>query len=115
WTPALVARALRSGARPSDAVFDRIYPPWVRELSAMHWTPLEVAREAAPLLAVRPHLRILDAGSGAGKMCIVGGLTTTARWTGIERRAALCAAARRAALATGADVELRRGDFLAVD
>lgn len=107
--------ALRDEQPLTDAAFDRIYPEWVRQLSSLHWTPVAVARQAVRLLAVRPAMQLLDAGAGAGKLCIVGALTTDARWTGLERRTDLCTAGRLAARELGADVALRRGDFLDAD
>jgi hypothetical protein len=33
-----------------DSRFDLIYPPEIRELSCVHWTPVGVARRAADFL-----------------------------------------------------------------
>jgi SAM-dependent methyltransferase len=87
----------------SDVEFDRIYPSWARELSATHWTPIEVARRAAELLAVRADARILDVGAGVGKVCVVGALTTTATFVGIEQRKELVDVAREVAERSGAE------------
>lgn len=91
--------ALRNGVEVADAVFDRIYPENVRELSKTHWTPVAVARRAAALLVSpeRPARIVLDVGSGAGKLCIIGGLLTGAVFVGAERRRWLADAASRAA------------------
>jgi predicted RNA methylase len=81
----------------SDRDFDKIYDPEVRRLSAQHWTPVRVAARAATLLAQAGAQRVLDVGSGVGKFCIVGALTTNAHFTGVERRANLVEIARAAA------------------
>lgn len=93
----LVTRGLRTGSALSDPVFDRIYPEWVRELSEPHWTPLDVARRAAALLAVDSNTKILDVGSGSGKFCLVGALTTPATFVGVEQRGELVHVARQTA------------------
>lgn len=80
-----------------DEKFDFIYPAQIRELSSLHWTPVAVAAEAAKLLVTAPGLRVLDVGSGAGKFCLVGASLTDGRFTGVEQRSDLVAAARQAA------------------
>jgi SAM-dependent methyltransferase len=81
--------------------FDQIYPGEQRERSCLHWTPLDVAQRACALLASEPAARVLDIGAGVGKLCLVGALTTSAHWFGIERDAAMVAAAQAAADALG--------------
>ncbi|MEO8204579.1 MAG: methyltransferase domain-containing protein [Chthoniobacterales bacterium] len=90
-----------SAATANDSVlederFDLIYPPEVRELSWLHWTPLAVARRAARLLVTHPGIRVLDIGCGVGKFCIVGALTTAGHFTGVEQRKSLVDVARDA-------------------
>jgi SAM-dependent methyltransferase len=75
----------------SDWDFDRIYPKDVQKLSRIHWTPVEVARAAAAWLAPGPGAKVLDVGSGVGKLCIVGALTTRGHFTGVEHREAYVA------------------------
>jgi SAM-dependent methyltransferase len=55
-----------------DTVFDYLYPEHIRELSQMHWTPLNIARKASEFLA-QPNTTVLDIGSGVGKFCITAG------------------------------------------
>jgi len=86
----------------SDAAFDSVYEERIRALSSQHWTPVAVAARAARLLTMAGATRILDVGSGAGKFCIVGALSTRAELVGVERRDDLVAVARRAALHMGA-------------
>jgi SAM-dependent methyltransferase len=78
----------------TDTVFDRSLPPWARALSDVHWTPVRVARQAARFLAARPGARVLDVGSGVGKFCLIGALTTNGAFTGVEQRLHLVRVAR---------------------
>ena len=77
-----------------DHHFDLVYPPKIRDLSCVHWTPVKVARRAADFLVRETGTRVLDVGCGPGKFCIVGALTTPGRFTGIEQRKRLCDLAR---------------------
>jgi SAM-dependent methyltransferase len=78
--------ALSAGREVPDEIFDRLFPAWARSLSAKHWTPLTVARRAAELLVTQPGARVLDVGSGVGKFCLVGALTTEGTFIGVEQR-----------------------------
>jgi SAM-dependent methyltransferase len=80
-----------------EAAFDVVLPVSVRRCAPHFWTPVEVARRAAAFLASDRSARILDVGSGVGKFCIVGALTTGASFTGIEQRPHLVEIANRAA------------------
>jgi hypothetical protein len=86
----------------SDAAFDTIYDGRIRKLSELHWTPVAIAARAARLLTRAGATRILDIGSGVGKFCIVGALSTDAEFVGVERREPLVHIARRAATRLGA-------------
>jgi SAM-dependent methyltransferase len=77
-----------------DDCFDLFYPPEIRALSSVHWTPVFVARQAAEFLVHRPGTRVLDIGCGPGKFCIIGALMTEGKFTGIEQRKHLCDVAR---------------------
>ena len=86
----------------SDAEFDRFYDQRIRDLSQQHWTPVRVAVRAAKLLTLAGATRILDVGSGVGKFCIIGALSTDASYVGIERRRDLVEIAQRTAVRHGA-------------
>jgi len=77
-----------------DTRFDLAYPPEIREMSTVHWTPVTVARRAAEFLVREPGTRVLDIGCGPGKFCIVGALMTEGKFTGVEQRPHLCEEAR---------------------
>ena len=87
----------------SDVEFDSAYDKQIRELSRQHWTPVRVAARVAHLLTRAGATRILDVGSGAGKFCIVGALSTDAEFVGVERRGYLVDVAKQTALRFGAD------------
>ncbi len=81
--------ALRQGLLIADDHFDQLYPPELQTLSLRHWTPMQIATRAAAFLAQAPGARILDIGSGAGKFCLIGALTTQGHFTGVEQRTSL--------------------------
>jgi len=83
------------GASTTDRAFDELVPPDLRHLSQAHWTPVDVAIRATSLLAPTRHTRVLDIGSGVGKLCAIGALSSNATWCGVERHEDLVHAARR--------------------
>jgi hypothetical protein len=93
--PGDVTKKLARGDLVSDLEFDRIYPSSVQEMSPIHWTPVAVVRRAVELLEVKPQMRILDLGSGAGKFCMVGALTSEGSFIGVEQRPHLVVLAQR--------------------
>jgi len=84
-----------------DREFDAIFPESIREVSSQYWTPLEVAQRAAEMLAPNAATHVLDVGSGAGKFCLVGALTTPGQFTGVEQRGHLQRLARAIAAQHG--------------
>ena len=107
---------VRAGNKIADLEFDRLYPRWARRLSEMHWTPLAVARRAAELLVVGAETRVLDVGSGVGKFCQIGALTTAATFVGVEQRESLVEIARQTALLCATPTaEFRHGNALDLD
>lgn len=104
WTTlgADLAAAIRAGLAPSDRLFDALYPTPIRMRSAQFWTPVDVALRAAGLLAPTPETRVLDVGSGVGKLCVCGALATRATFVGVEQRPHLVDIATRHADRLGA-------------
>jgi SAM-dependent methyltransferase len=94
--------AFRVGISVHDRDFDAVYPFPVRAVSRTFWTPVRVAQRAAELLVRDEGSLVLDVGSGPGKFCIIGALTTRARFTGLEHRPHLVSVARAAAERLGA-------------
>jgi hypothetical protein len=93
---------LRAGGAVADELFGRLYPDHIAALAPLHWTPVAVALRAAQLLAPGPGGRVLDLGAGPGKLCIIGALSTSASFTGVEHRRHLVRAAVAAAERCGA-------------
>lgn len=85
----LTSDYLNSSNPVRDRDFDQLYPDSIKILSDIHWTSLEIAVKAADLLVKYPETRVLDIGSGVGKFCILGALTTDGIFTGVEYRKSL--------------------------
>lgn len=88
-----IISGFRQGRLPSDRNFDLMLPPGIRSRSQMHWTPVRIANMLARYLAPNEHSRILDIGSGCGKFCIVGALSTPGQFFGVEQKRPLHEAA----------------------
>ncbi len=101
---AALARKLCGNESIEDEELEKVYPAAFREASQCFWTPASVAQRVAELLVTRgPATRILDVGSGVGKVCIVGALATGASFVGVERREHFVITAIEAATKLGAD------------
>ncbi|MBI3795107.1 MAG: class I SAM-dependent methyltransferase [Nitrospinae bacterium] len=92
-----IAVELAKGGAVDDRMFDQLYPEEIQKPSEKLWTPVSVAMRAASLLVTSEQSRILDVGSGCGKFCIVGALSTAGQFVGIEQRPLLASAAEEAA------------------
>lgn len=69
-----------------DISFDSLYPDHIQALSAMHWTPVDIAKKASAFLSL-PGARVLDIGSGVGKFCLIAGTHfPETRFIGVEQR-----------------------------
>lgn len=99
---------LRAGRQVTDFRFDQIFPPRIRELSPIHWTPVDVAARVAKLLVRSEKTRVLDVGSGCGKLCLVGAASTPGYFIGIEQRPHFVEVARDAAK----ELSLERATFI---
>ena len=106
---------------PTDALFDSHLPQALQDLSENHWTPVAIAKRAARLATTGHYrkgeeCRVLDVGSGVGKFCIAGALTTTAHFVGVEQRESLVIVAREIAQTLAVPrVEFVVGNLEAVD
>jgi len=90
-------KQLKNSGTCADSQFDQIFPKSYQRLSEIQWTSVSVAGKAAALATQGQSRRVLDVGSGVGKFCIVGALTTKGFFTGVEQRSQLCDVAIRAA------------------
>lgn len=104
-------------AYDEDDIFDDQLPRRMRMKSAIHFTPVSVARCAARLLVHRSGMRILDVGSGPGKFCVVAAREApTATFVGVELRRHLVRAANKLAARIGVtNVSFVQGDAMDVD
>lgn len=101
----------------SDEHFDKLYAPSIRELAYRHWTPLDVAKEAAAFLAAEKNMRILDIGSGVAKFCLAGAyFHPDAHFYGVEQRKSLMVHSEIARLKLGLEnVSLIHSNFTTLD
>ena len=65
-----------------DENFDRVFPPKIRKLSALHWTQVRVAAGAAQLLVTAPRTRVLAVCRGAARAWLVAAPRTGGPLTG---------------------------------
>ena len=111
-----IANSLRNGKLVSDITYGLILSSRGKRFSRRHWTPVGLAYRAAMLLTDHKACDILDVGSGLGKFCLIGALTTPGRFFGVERRKWLVAEARETALLLGIErVEFGHGDMADLD
>jgi len=99
----MIFKALKLKNTVDDSAFDALYPEWIQKLAERHWTPVQIALLAADYLADKPQKKILDIGSGAGKFCLVGALSTEGRFYGIEQRESLIKLSREIAVKNNID------------
>jgi len=89
----MVFHCLRENLPVKDEDFDKIYPEKISRLSQRHWTSVKVAKKAAMFLAPTADSKVMDVGSGAGKFCMVGSVTTPGHFFGVEQRQELVSVA----------------------
>jgi SAM-dependent methyltransferase len=94
---------LRLKRKVANSLFDQIYPVEIQKYSSIHWTPVQVAIRATEFLVTNEKSRVLDVGSGCGKFCIVGALSSPGQFFGVEQRPHLVEVAHRAAKRIGAN------------
>lgn len=82
----MILKSIQNNLPVTDEDFDKIYPEYIQELSEIHWTSVEVARKAAEFLVTKPGAKVLDIGSGVGKFCLIGAMTTPGFFYGVEYR-----------------------------
>ena len=82
----MIFTRLKTDREVSDNEFDVIYSERIKDISAFHFTPVEVAKIAARFLVEKPGTTVLDVGSGAGKFCMIGAVCTNGYFTGVEQR-----------------------------
>ena len=71
----------------NDQSFCRLYPPYIRQLDKIHWSPLAVTRRVAKFLVAGKNIKVLDIGSGAGKFCLAAAFyQPSGFFCGVEQR-----------------------------
>lgn len=90
----MLFKYIKANREISDQEFDQVYPSHIQSISELHFTSIEVAKEASTFLAEKSH-RILDIGAGVGKFCMIGSVWTDAKYIGVEQRSTLCDIANR--------------------
>jgi hypothetical protein len=93
---------LLTGGEDLDDRFDELLPLDLRQVSRLHWTPVDVVRKAVDLFRPQAGEVFLDVGCGPGKFCLVGSLLSGATFHGIEQRPHLVEIARACANMLGA-------------
>jgi SAM-dependent methyltransferase len=113
----VITGALNGPAWMQDVIFDQVFPAIHRLRSWVYWTPVDVALRACALLAPTGVQRVLDVGAGVGKLCLVGAVSTSASWFGIERDAEMVRVANAAARSLGVEhrAQFSHGDVRSVD
>lgn len=109
-----VVRVVHEGGRvlSSDESFDQQLPVGLQLKSSVYFTPIDVARHAARLLAPEPGTRVLDIGAGAGKFCLAAAREVpSATFHGVEWRRHLVRLANRLA----AKLQLANARFIHAD
>lgn len=96
-----VRRRLVGPSSSLDHQLDGLVPRELRHLSATHWTPVRAAVRAASLLCAGKNTRVLDVGSGVGKVCAIGALSGEGMWVGVERHPRLVESAKELARSLG--------------
>jgi hypothetical protein len=91
----MLFKHIQSDIEVADSDFDLIYPKKVKEVAAIHFTPVRIAKVAAYYLAENTGTKVLDVGSGAGKFCMIGSACTNGFFYGVEQRKNLCSIAKR--------------------
>ena len=101
----------------SDIQFHDLYPPSIQQLARRHWTPLNVARQAAQFLVTGDGVRVLDIGSGVGKFCLGAAYyKPNAFFYGVEQRKELVGHAEAAKNILGlSNVSFIHGNFTRLD
>lgn len=84
----------RRALERDDSLFDRLLPTRHGNTFNNFWTPLGVAARVAHWLDEHQIDRVVDVGSGVGKLCIAAALASRASFIGLEHRPELAIIAR---------------------
>lgn len=99
---------LKAGKEVFDDEIDFLFDPQFQQHSDRHFTSIYIVQLAVQFLSENGDKHILDIGSGTGKFCLVGGMISKSRFTGVEYREDFIFEAKRLVLAA----ELSNVEFL---
>lgn len=92
----MLFKKIKANKEVEDSEFDKIFPVKVRRASEIHFTPINVAKQATQYLSLDKGAKILDIGAGAGKFCLIGSaICADSHFTGVEQRKNFCQIAER--------------------
>ena len=83
------------GPFETDESFDSLFPVHIRQLSKLHWSPLQAVRIASAFLAPCAEASVIDIGAGVGKFIIAASHFTQGHFTGIEYQKNLVVAGKK--------------------
>ncbi len=108
-----LARLLATQGPVQDHDFDRFLPLRERAASMRFWTPLDVVERAMAWLRELGVRSVVDVGSGVGKFCVAGALTSSCSFIGVEQRPRLAVIARNVSRMFGVEerVSIVNGRF----
>ena len=89
----MIFRNITANIKTTDFDFDEIYPIEVKNISDIHFTPVDISILVARYLVTNKDSKILDIGSGVGKFCLIGSACSEGTFTGVEQRQKFCAIA----------------------
>lgn len=85
--PELTKLILTSAPNAEDELFDDFLPEIYKNISSIHWTPIEAIKTIAEFLNdLDDSSRFIDIGSGCGKLCTILSLLVKFKIYGIEQR-----------------------------
>lgn len=85
----MLFKLIQANKKIEDEEFDQIYPEAIRKVADTHFTPIQVSKFAAKIIADRPNIKILDIGAGVGKFCTIGSVCSEGYFVGVEQRKGL--------------------------
>ena len=95
-----------------DEAFDERLPFGLQLKAGIHFTPVDIARQAARMLAPDAGMSVLDVGAGAGKFCLAAAdAVPDATFVGVECRGHLVRLATRLAK----ELEIANARFIHCD
>lgn len=112
---ATISTHLRRREPVTDVAFDSLLSDYARARSRTFWSTVRAAQTAAECFRAAGATRVLDVGSGVGKLTSILSLDSGHRVWGVEQRPALVYESRRLAQRLDAEVVITEGGLETVD